>query len=490
MAKKKTKQRKKKIGDILDVDIVDVLKTSMVPYIDESNYRMLPSVIDGLKPTQRKILFSMYKNKIFSYDKNSSITGDVAKYLVTGDDSVYPALIVIGQKFRNRYSPIEIHGNQGYIISDKVPAAKRYTESRLSQYALDWYFDEDFSEGDFIFNYNQTLKEPIVIPTLLPMALIQRTKGTGTGYTNECLPHSLESVAKCYIRFIETLNGKYKWENLEKYITDNIELDIPNKSKLVNPEGVAKGLLSGKGKVFLEGKMKNFQASYGRPGLLVTELPYEYCVASFMDNIKGHSFGKEYVSEINDLSDGKHGIEIEFIFKKDTDPKQIKEFLYLKGKFKQGYNYSMHYTMLMTDSDILVKRLNIIDIFGSHYNYKCKITKRFLKHKLEKLSFKFDCLSASSIIFTDPKNKKKFFKILEESTKSNIIRSLSRAFSIKVEIVEYLLDRKMWNLVHNAEDIKKELESIEKELRETEKNLKSIDKYIINKIKMRLKNYQ
>ena len=157
MAKKKTKQRKKKIGDILDVDIVDVLKTSMVPYIDESNYRMLPSAIDGLKPTQRKILFSMYKNKIFSYDKNSSITGDVAKYLVTGDDSVYPALIVIGQKFRNRYSPIEIHGNQGYIISDKVPAAKRYTESRLSQYALDWYFDEDFSEGDFIFNYNQTL---------------------------------------------------------------------------------------------------------------------------------------------------------------------------------------------------------------------------------------------------------------------------------------------------------------------------------------------
>nr|DAX81532.1 MAG TPA: DNA topoisomerase 2 beta [Caudoviricetes sp.] len=487
---KKNKQKKKKLGVVKDIDIVNILKDSMTSYMNESNYRMLPSVIDGLKPIQRKILFSMYKTKIFSYDKNSSITGDVAKYLVTGDDSVYPALIVIGQTFRNRYSPIEIHGNQGYIISDKVPAAKRYTESRLSQYALDWYFDEDFYEGDFMYNYNQTLKEPIVLPTLLPMALIQRTKGTGSGFTNEVLPHSLESVAKCYIRFIETLSGKYKWENLEKYIIENIKLDIPNKSKLVNPEAVAKGLLSGKGKIYLEGKVKSFQASYGRPGILITELPYEYCVSSFMDNIKGHSFGKEYVSEINDLSDGKHGIEIEFIFKKDTDPKQIKEFLYLKGKFKQGYNYSMHYTMLLTESDKLIRRLNIIDIFGHHYRYKSKVTERFLLNKKDKLAFKFDCLSASSIIFTDPKNKKKFFKILEESTKSNIIRSLTRAFSIKVEVAEYLLDRKMWNLVHNAEDIKKELDSIEKELRETEKNLKSIDKYIINKIKSKLKNYQ
>ena len=232
----KLPKKKKVPNNFKLVYLEDIIPEYSSEYSIASIYRMLPCAVDGLKPIQRKILWSMYKGKIYGHkDKCSSIVGDVAKYLTTGDDSVYPALTKLGQSFRNTHLPIEIQGNQGYITDNKEPAAKRYTEAEISQYGLDMYFDEDIEFTKYIKNYNGTLQEPLILPTLLPMALICGNKGTATGYTNHILPHDMKSIAKCYIRYLETLNGKHSIKTFDKFLEKNIKLGIPNKSKSFSP---------------------------------------------------------------------------------------------------------------------------------------------------------------------------------------------------------------------------------------------------------------
>ena len=245
-----------------EVDITEVIKPSMLNYMEASIYRMLPHCIDGLKPIQRKILWTMYKTKVFEFDKCSSIVGDTAKYITTGDDSVYPALVKMAQEFRNKYLPITMYGNQGYITDNKQPAAKRYTEAKLNNYALDLYFDSDIDFADYIDNYNNKLREPIILPTLLPMSLIMGNKGTATGYTNSILPHSVESVGKAYIRFIEARKGKVSWKKFESHIRQNMSLGIPSNPIILNPESISKGLLTNSSKLIMEGRMEIKDASY------------------------------------------------------------------------------------------------------------------------------------------------------------------------------------------------------------------------------------
>ena len=486
--KERKKEMKKKLANYQIINVGDIIQESMIPFMASSIYRMLPNVIDGLKPVQRKILFSMYKNNVFTYTKNSITTGDVSKYLTTGDDSVYPALVKMGQVFRNEFRPISIHGNQGYIISDKEPAAKRYTESKLNDFAKDFYFDEDFKNTIFIDNYNMTLQEPLVIPTVLPMVLIQGTKGTASGYTNSILPHDLFAIADCYIKFIEFMEGSLKIEKLNSFIEKNIKLGIPNKIKVLNSDGIYKGLIQGKGKVILEGKMKVTDASYGRKAIVISELPYELCVNDFIDSLKGNK-ALELFSELNDYSD-RGGILIELILKKGVSIKLAQEYIYLKTKFRNSYNYTGHCTLVGTEDERIVKRCGILDIFQFHYIFKRNTTLAFLKDKKESLLISRDNLEAAKKILCVEKNKKKFFNIIENNIKSKVVSLLMKEFKIKEHSANYVLDRKMWNLVHKAEDIEKELKRINNELEIVEKGLRNVNQYMVNKIKTRIKKYK
>lgn len=483
------KNKKKKEGKVIDVAIKDVVEPGMCQFMGASIVRMLPHAIDGLKPVQRKILWSMYYTKVFQFDKCSSIVGDVAKFLTTGDDSVYPALTKMAQTFRNQHMPIEMYGNQGYITDNKEPAAKRYTEAKLSEYGLDLYFDEDIKFGDYVDNYNERYREPTILPTVLPMSLIMGGKGTATGYTNQILPHSLESVAKCYIEFIKCMNGKSKWDKFDKFIEDNIHLGIPNKSKLINRDAVARGLLTSSAKLTMDGRMKVVESSYGRKAIVITELPFELSVVDFIESLKCKE-SIELFSEVNDYS-SKDGINIEIILKKATSVAKAEELIYTKTRFRMKYNYTMNFVLKDIDGcEALVKRLTIHEIFKLHYFYKRETLKRFLSDKKNSLEYKYDCLVASDLIFSNPKNKKKFFKILEESTKKNVVRNILKAFNIKASTVDYVLNRNMWNLVHNSEEIKIELSNIQKELDIVMSDLDNIDDYLVRKIKNIVKKYK
>lgn len=483
----KLPKKKKVPNNFKLVYLEDIIPEYSSEYSIASIYRMLPCAVDGLKPIQRKILWTMYKGKIYGHkDKCSSIVGDVAKYLTTGDDSVYPALTKLGQSFRNTNLPIEIQGNQGYITDNKEPAAKRYTEAEISQYGLDMYFDDDIKYTKYIKNYNGTLEEPLILPTLLPMSLICGNKGTATGYTNHILPHDMKSIAKCYIRYLETLNGKHSVKTLHNFIEKNVKLGIPGKAKVMNEKNIAKGLLTNSSKIYMEGIMEIEEASYGRTLIRITELPYEISVVQFIESIKGKG-ASEIFSDIADYSDSV--IDIHLIVKKGIDVNTAIEYIYLKTPFRKSYNYTMHFTLMGTDDEKLVRRMNIINIFDTHYKYKSECTRKYLESKKEELSYKYDCLSMCKIIFTNERNKKDFFKILNDSKKNEVRNKLKNRFNTTLDIIDYILDRKITALVNKAEDLTKELDKIETELKDVNSALKDINTYLINKIKTLIKKY-
>lgn len=480
--------KKKKAPDNFKlVYLEDIIPEYSSEYSIASIYRMLPCAVDGLKPIQRKILWTMYKGKVFGHkDKCSSIVGDVAKYLTTGDDSVYPALTKLGQSFRNTHLPIDIQGNQGYITDNKEPAAKRYTEAEISKYGLDMYFDEDIEFTKYIKNYNGTLEEPLILPTLLPMSLICGNKGTATGYTNHILPHDMKSIAKCYIRYLETLSGKHSIKTFDKFLEKNIKLGIPNKAKIMNENAIAKGLLTNSAKVYMEGIMEIEDASYGRKLIRITELPYEVSVVQFIDSIKGKG-ASDIFSSIADYSDSV--IDIHLVVKKDVNIDTAIEYIYLKSPFRKAYNYTMHFTLMGTDDDKLVRRMNIINIFDTHYKFKSECTKKYLEHKKEELMTKYDCLAMCKIIFTNEKNKRDFFKIVNDSKKNEVRNKLKSRFNTTLNIIDYILNKKITSLVNRAEELTHELEKIEGELKITTEALKDINTYLINKIKAMIKKY-
>ena len=482
------KKKKKSPDNFKLVYLEDIIPEYSTEYSIASIYRMLPCVVDGLKPVQRKILWTMYKGKVFGHkDKCSSIVGDVAKYLTTGDDSVYPALTKLGQSFRNTRLPIDIQGNQGYITDNKEPAAKRYTEAEISQYGLDMYFDDDIEFTKYIKNYNGTLEEPLILPTLLPMSLICGNKGTATGYTNYILPHDMSFIAKCYIKYLETLNNKASIKSLESFIVKNAKLGIPNKSTLLNKEAISKGLLTNSAKLYMEGLMEIEEASYGRTLIRITELPYEVSVVKFIESIKGKE-ASEIFSDVADYSDSI--IDIHLIVKKGIDVKRAIEYIYLKTPFKKSYNYTMHFTLMGTDDEKLVRRMNIINIFDTHYKFKSKCTKDYLEFKKNELKNKYDCLSMCKIIFTNEKNKGVFFKIINDSKKNEVRNKLKDRFSTTLNVIDYILNKKITSLVNKAEEMTKELNKIELELKQTTEALNDINTYLINKIKNLLKKYR
>ena len=267
-------------------DITDIIKPDYMSYAVALYLRSIPNAIDGLKPVQRRILYTMFINKIFNFEKCVSIVGQTAQLVTTGDASIYDALVLLGQVDRVRYPLIVSQGNFGFLNSSTLnsPAAARYTEAHLSEYARDFYFTEDIMFADMIENYNGKLKEPTVLPTLLPMAYIQGSNGIAAGYRNYMLPHNLHKLADCYIKFLEEKNKTVSdFSKLETYITKHLKIDLnKNKSKIIRES--ATGLKTGQGQVVMQGTLHTEPSKYGRTKIVVTELPYITSPEMFRDN--------------------------------------------------------------------------------------------------------------------------------------------------------------------------------------------------------------
>ena len=476
---------------IEEIAIYDVLKDSFLAYAPATVVRMLPNAIDGLKETQRKILYVMWKEGIYKMQKNNKVIGDVVPYVDTGNDPIYGALIRMGQRerFHKGLALIEAQGNTGYIAGgfDEY-AAQRYTESHLSEFTRDIYFPEDIKSSIMNTNYSGELSYPRALPSILPMGIVLGTTGVCTGYKNDCPPHTLKGVGKAYIRFIEDLNTITKKANYEKYLEKNIYPSFPN-GCIPDTKGYLKGLITGKGRISAVGKYKIKEYSYGRKIVEITELPYMVTTPSFVNSIKANAMCKDLFIDIKDYSN-KEGILIELITRKETTNAQIKDFLTYGTNFYKIYNYSLIYN----DSN-LARRMGILDLFKTHYDFKIDSIKRYYLDKFIDTTNKRMNYIALKFVLENEERRNKFFDILKKSDMDTIYEKMNKAFKkdfpqLNNNIIDFLINSRFTNYMNKAKSLSDTISKLDEDLKEITFRRDNPDKFLIKEIDRIITKYK
>ncbi len=257
---------------ILVVNIEDEMKSAYIDYsMSVIVSRALPDVRDGLKPVHRRVLYGMYELGLFSnrpYKKSARVVGEVlGKYHPHGDSSVYEAMVRMAQDWSMRYPLVDGQGNFGSIDGDS-PAAMRYTEVRMRKIAEEMLADIDKETVDFRNNFDDTLKEPVVLPTKIPNLLINGAQGIAVGMATNMPPHNLSEIVDGINAYID--NPDISIDELMQYVKAP---DFPTGGIIYGYQGVIDAFKTGRGKIVLRGK-SHIEEIGGREAIVVTEIPY------------------------------------------------------------------------------------------------------------------------------------------------------------------------------------------------------------------------
>ena len=315
------------IDKIIPINIEDEMKSAYIDYsMSVIVSRALPDVRDGLKPVHRRVLFGMHELGIRSntaYKKSARIVGEVlGKYHPHGDSSVYDTMVRMAQEWSLRYLLVDGQGNFGSVDGDS-PAAMRYTEARMRKISEDLMADIDKETVDLQLNFDDTLKEPTVLPTRVPNLLINGTSGIAVGMATNMPPHNLTEVINGTIQFID--DNDITIEQLIKTIQAP---DFPTGGTIYGYEGVREAFLTGRGRVVIRAKA-NIEEVKGRECIIVTEIPYQVNKAEMIRKTAEMVNDKkiEGISSIRDESD-RNGMRVVYILKRDAIPNIVLNKLY------------------------------------------------------------------------------------------------------------------------------------------------------------------
>ena len=309
-------------------DIVDEMRESYLNYsMSVIVSRALPDVRDGLKPVHRRILFGM--NDLGShwnraYKKSARIVGDVlGKYHPHGDSSVYDALVRMAQDFSMRYELVDGQGNFGSVDGDNA-AAMRYTESRMTRLASEMLKDLDKDTVDWVPNFDETLKEPAVLPSMVPTLLVNGSEGIAVGMATKIPPHNLTEIINGLIGLID--NKEITVEELQEHIKGP---DFPTAGLIMGMDGIKNAYKTGRGIVKMRARAHIETAKSGKDSIIVTELPYQVNKARLIEKIADLVRDKKVVgiTDLRDESD-KDGIRVVIETKRDAVPEVILNLLY------------------------------------------------------------------------------------------------------------------------------------------------------------------
>lgn len=329
------------IGTVREVKIEDEVRTSYLDYaMSVIVARALPDMRDGLKPVQRRILFAMNEIGLrhnTPYKKCARIVGEVlGKYHPHGDAPVYEALVRLAQDFSMRYMLVDGQGNFGSMDNDP-PAAMRYTEARLANITQEMLLDIDKDTVDFASNFDDTLKEPIVLPSRLPSLLVNGSSGIAVGMATNIPPHNLSEVCSAVAFLID---------NPEAEIDDLIRLipgpDFPTGGIIIGREEIRKAYTTGHGKVVIRGDALIEEVGKGRHHIVITELPYQTNKAELVERVASLVKEKkvEGISDLRDESD-RQGMRVVIELKKDTQPEQVLNNLYKRTALQSTFFINM-----------------------------------------------------------------------------------------------------------------------------------------------------
>ena len=368
---------------IIKTEYSEVMRKSYIDYaMSVIISRALPDVRDGLKPVQRRTLYDMYELGIRydrPYRKSARIVGDtMGKYHPHGDSSIYDALVVMSQDFKKGMPLVDGHGNFGSIEGDGA-AAMRYTEARLEKVTQETILEDlDKDVVDFMPNFDETEKEPVVLPAKIPNLLINGTEGIAVGMATNMPPHNLSEViegVKAYIKKPDITTAE-----LMEYIQGP---DFPTGGIVVNKDELLDIYESGVGKIKIRGKMELEKGKGGKNKLVITEIPYTMIganISKFLTDIVALIDAKK-ATDITDISNqsSKEGIRIVLELKKDADVENLKNMLLKKTKLEDTFGVNM-----LAVADGRPETLGLKDIIRHHVDFQREIRTRKYRNLLGK----------------------------------------------------------------------------------------------------------
>ena len=323
---------------IIRVNIEEEMKSAYIDYsMSVIVSRALPDVRDGLKPVHRRVLFGMSELGVLSnrpFKKSARIVGEVlGKYHPHGDSSVYDAMVRMAQDWSLRYPLVEGQGNFGSVDGDS-PAAMRYTEARLKKLAEETLSDIDKETVDFQLNFDDSLSEPVVLPTRIPILLVNGASGIAVGMATNMPPHNLTEIIDATIAFID--NGEISTSELMKYVKGP---DFPTGGIIYGEQGIRDAFETGRGRIVLRARTEIELTHSGRECIIVNEIPYMVNKAEMIRKIADLINEKklEGISYINDESD-RNGMRVVIILKKDASSSVVLNNLFKYTAMQTSFN--------------------------------------------------------------------------------------------------------------------------------------------------------
>ncbi len=386
---------------IIRTEYSDLMQKSFIDYaMSVIVARALPDVRDGLKPVQRRTLYDMYELGIRydrPYRKSARIVGDtMGKYHPHGDSSIYDALVVMAQEFKKGLPLIDGHGNFGNIEGDGA-AAMRYTEARLEKITQEAFLaDLDKDVVDFVPNFDETEKEPSVLPVKIPNLLVNGSEGIAVGMATNIPPHNLSEVIDAMKAYMK--DDTISTRGLMKYLKGP---DFPTGGIVINKDELLDIYETGTGKIKVRGRVEVEKAKGGKVNLVITEIPYPMIganIAKFLSDVAALSETKK-TADIVDISNqsSKEGIRIVIELKKDTDVENFTNMLYKKTRLEDTFGVNM-----LAIADGRPETMGLKQILKANVDFQYEVATRkyttLLQKELERKEVQEGLIKACNVI--------------------------------------------------------------------------------------------
>ena len=366
---------------ITESELVSEMQTSYIDYaMSVIVGRALPDVRDGLKPVHRRILYAMYEDGLTSdkpFKKSATCVGDVlGRYHPHGDASVYDAMVRLAQNFSMRYMLVDGHGNFGSVDGDP-PAAYRYTEARLSKISNEMLRDIDKETVDWDPNFDETRKEPRVLPSRFPNLLVNGSSGIAVGMATNIPPHNLKEVINACVCVLE--NPEATLADLMQHITGP---DFPTRGIIMGRSGIRQAYATGRGKVVVRARTEFEEHGQGRTRIIVTELPYQVNKRQLIKNIADQVHDKRLdgISDLRDETD-RNGMRVVIELKRDANPQVVLNRLFAQTAMQTTFSINM---LALVNNQTQPKILSLRHILDEYLTFQEEIIVRRTRYDLRK----------------------------------------------------------------------------------------------------------
>ena len=463
----------KELDKVVSVDINEEMKKCYIDYaMSVIVARALPDVRDGLKPVQRRILYSMNEMNLDpnkGYRKSARIVGDtMGKYHPHGDSSIYQAMVRMAQNFSMRYMLVDGHGNFG-SIDGYGAAASRYTEARMSKITASLLSDIEKDTVDFVPNYDENEKEPVVLPARIPNLLLNGATGIAVGMATNIPPHNLGEVIDGVVAMIDNKKeGKETGiEELMEYIKGP---DFPTGATILGKSGIRAAYRTGRGKIIVRALTEIEPMGNGREKIVVTEIPYMVNKLRLIEKIAELVKDKK-IDGISDLYDASAGDDIRIIIelKKDVNANVILNQLYKFTQLQESFGAIM---LALVDGKPAV--LNIQQILEQYLKHQEEVVTRRTKFDLEKAEKRAHILEGLRIAIDNIDEVIRIIRTSYDNAKERLIERFSLS-DIQAQAILEMQLRRLQGLEH---------EKIDNEYRELQEKIKYFKEILADENKL------